>query len=72
MVREPLVASDGMVLTNGKIYCKMILLSDSLSPDDFHEITEAEYEGIRKKKLEEEELEFRKLHGNCYIEDITM
>lgn len=54
MVRAPLIASDGMVLTNGKIYGRIIFLSANLSPDDFYEITDAEYEKICKEQMEEE------------------
>ena len=37
-------ASDGMWLTNGEIYSKEIYLGCNDSIDNWHEITDAEYE----------------------------
>lgn len=48
-----LEASNGMVLTNGEVYGKEIYLGKNDSPDNWHEITDAEYEEIQKK-IEEE------------------
>jgi hypothetical protein len=45
-----LSASDGMVLTDGEHYGKVIFLADGVSPYIYREITEEEY----KKILEEE------------------
>lgn len=39
-------ASDGMMLTNGNTYAKMVALGVADSPDSWHEITEAEYKEI--------------------------
>lgn len=39
-----LTATDGMVLTNGEAYGEEIYLGCNDSEDNWHEITEAEYE----------------------------
>lgn len=40
-------ASEGKILTDGKgDYAKVKFLSDGQKPEDFHEITVAEYEAI--------------------------
>ena len=49
--RTVIYAEDGHVLTNGEIYGKQIFLADGASEDEFHEITDAEYQKI----LEEQE-----------------
>ena len=41
-----LTASDGMVLTNGEVYGKEIYLGINDSAENWHEITDAEYEKI--------------------------
>ena len=46
ITRTKIIASEGMVLTNGEIYGTVIFLADLQSPYDFHEITEAEYQQI--------------------------
>ena len=48
-----LTASDGMVLTNGEAYGKEIYLGCNDSPDNWNEITDAEYEEIQKDNQEE-------------------
>ena len=50
-------ASDGMWLTNGVAYSKEIYLGVNDSIDNWHEITDAEYENIlaeEKARMEEE------------------
>lgn len=44
MNRVKLIASDGMILTNGEAYGRVVFLAINDSPDNWHEITEAEYE----------------------------
>lgn len=41
-----IIASEGMILTNGETYGKEIFLAEGASASDFHEITRAEYENI--------------------------
>ena len=51
-----ITAAEGKVLTNGEAYSKEIYLGINDSIDNWHEITDAEYEEIIKKQ--EEELNF--------------
>lgn len=39
-------ASEGMWLTDGKVYAKTVKLAEGRNADEFHEITEAEYNSI--------------------------
>lgn len=48
-----ITASDGMMLTNGETYSKEIYLGCNDSIDNWHEITDAEYEEILKNQEEE-------------------
>ena len=41
-----LYAEEGKILTDGEIYGKQIILAEGRSADDFHEITEEEYNKI--------------------------
>lgn len=47
-------AEDGMVLTNGTDYGKIIYLAEGVNPDTFHSITEEEYEAIMAEQEAEE------------------
>ena len=42
MERKVLTAKDGMLLTNGKEFGKVILLGDHDSPNNWHEVAEDE------------------------------
>ena len=44
-----LIADEGKVLKDGEIYGRTIYLAKNRSPEEFHEITEAEYEEIQKQ-----------------------
>ena len=48
-----ITAAEGKVLTNGEAYSKEIYLGINDSVDNWHEITDAEYEEIIKKQEEE-------------------
>ena len=45
---KKLTAADGMVLTNGVIYSKEIYLGKNDKAENWHEITEAEYDKIKE------------------------
>ena len=53
MNRLMVVATDGMILTNGETYGREIYLGNGDSPDNWHEISEAEYEKIMQAQAEE-------------------
>lgn len=52
-----LTASKGMVLTNGEAYGKEIYLGCNDSPDNWSEITDAEYDVLLKSQEEEINIE---------------
>ena len=56
IVRKKITASEGMVLTDGEIYGKVIYLAEGKSENDFYEITESEYEQLF---VEEDEHEYK-------------
>ena len=51
-----LTAAEGMTLTNGEAYGKEVYLGKNDSPDNWYEITDAEYEKLQEESLSEEEL----------------
>jgi hypothetical protein len=51
-----LVATEGMILTNGEAYGKEVFLSNTDSADNWHEITEEEYNAIQEAELKETEV----------------
>lgn len=48
-----LTANDGMILTNGEVYGKEIYLGVNDSPDNWHEVSIAEYEAKMKEEIAE-------------------
>jgi hypothetical protein len=52
--RKTLYASDGMVLTDGKTYGKVVYLAEGAEENAWQEITEAEYEEIINSEQAEE------------------
>lgn len=48
-----IIAADGMVLTNGYAYSKAPYLGINDSPDNWHEITDAEYAKILAEQEKE-------------------
>ena len=51
-----LSASEGYILTDGEVYGRIIYLAKDRTPDEFHEITEEEYQEILKEQEESEVL----------------
>ena len=52
-----ITADEGMILTDGNTYGKVIFLGEGRSADEFQEITEAEYETILESMSEDIETE---------------
>ena len=53
MSRPTKTATEGMILTNGETYGKKIYLGSGDSPNNWHEITEEEYQKIMEEKANE-------------------
>lgn len=47
-----LTASDGFILTDGEVYGRVIYLGKGRKPDEFREISEAEYQEILRRQEE--------------------
>lgn len=45
-MKEPIIASEGHVLTNGEVYGRTIYLAEGVDAAEFHEITVEEYAAI--------------------------
>lgn len=54
ITRIKLIASDGMVLTNGETFGKEVYLGTGDKAENWHEITEEEYEKIQAEITEGE------------------
>ena len=46
MNRVKLIATEGMILTNGELYGRVVYLGTGESPDNWQEISETEYETL--------------------------
>ena len=51
MSREPIKATEGMIYTNGETYGEKIFLGTGDSPDNWWEITKAEYQSMIENSL---------------------
>lgn len=51
-MREPLVAKEGYVYTNGETASNIIRLGVNDNPDNWYEITEAEYNALIEQEEE--------------------
>lgn len=51
-----LIASEGMTLTNGKVYGKEAYLGCNDSPDNWYEITDEEAKKIQEERSKADEL----------------
>lgn len=51
--RTTIYADEGKVLTDGKIYGRVIILEVGRNVDDFYEISQEEYEKIIEREQEE-------------------
>ena len=47
-----LTAGDGMILTNGKVYGKIIVLGNGDSAENYHEISDEEFRAVEEARLE--------------------
>ncbi len=54
MSRIVLKATEGMIYTNGESFGRTVFLGTGDSPDNWYEITEAEYEAMMESESEED------------------
>lgn len=52
-MKRELIAKEGMILTDGNIYGRIIYIADDVNAKNFYEITEQEYNNIME--MEENE-----------------
>lgn len=50
-IRNILYADDGMVLTNGKTFAKVVYLAEGADESVWHEITDAEYKALNENEI---------------------
>jgi hypothetical protein len=50
--RKIIYADEGKVITNGKVYGKIVYLADGDNGEDFYEITDEEYAAIMEAQSE--------------------
>jgi hypothetical protein len=51
-MRRTLIAKDGFIYTNGEVYAKIVDLAEGDKTENWHEITESEYQEILRKQEE--------------------
>ena len=56
MGRVQIVATDGMILTNGETYGRIVYLGSGDKVENWHEITEEAYKGMMEEMCHEEDL----------------
>lgn len=52
-MKQPLIATEGHILTNGEIYGRKIYLAEGMDASTFYEITIAEYEAFIQEQEQE-------------------
>jgi hypothetical protein len=57
--RKIIYADEGKVITNGKVYGKIVYLADGDNGEDFYEITDEEYAAIMAEKEKESRAEWQ-------------
>ena len=52
-IRNILYADEGKILTDGETYGKIVYLAEGRTADEFHEISENEYDELTEKMQED-------------------
>lgn len=52
VIINKIIADEGMILTDGNSYGRVVYLGKEDSAENWHEITEAEYEKIKEEQIE--------------------